>query len=82
MTPQEHLPVDSEADLLSKLVPGRDGIVLEDGAHRGTFLPTVWEQLPDPVDFLRQLKAKAGLAPDHWSENMKVYRYRTVIYSE
>ena len=64
-----------EADLLAQLRPGRDGLILADGGRRGTFLPKVWESLPDPARFLGQLKCKAGLAPGHWSPDVKVWRY-------
>lgn len=77
LTPAEPLACSSEKDLLMKLRPYRDGLILSEGVHRGTFLPSVWEQLPDPKDFLRHLKRKAGLADDHWSEKLAVYRYET-----
>ena len=55
-----------EAHLLRQLRPDRDGLILEDGDRRGLFLPSVWAQVPEPARFVRQLKRKAGLAPDHW----------------
>jgi len=73
---------DSEADLLRQVEPGIDGLVLEFGTHRGTFLPSVWKQLPDPVRFLGQLKRKAGLAADFWSPEMRFLRYSTESWSE
>ncbi|MCB2262296.1 MAG: AmmeMemoRadiSam system protein A [Candidatus Thiosymbion ectosymbiont of Robbea hypermnestra] len=82
LTPSQPLACTSEEELLRLLEPGRDGLILEDGAARGTFLPTVWESLPDPRDFLRHLKQKAGLPPDHWSERVRVERYRTESFSE
>jgi hypothetical protein len=63
LSPPAPFPFDDEDDLLARLVPGRDGLILEHGARRGLFLPQVWESLPDPVEFLRYLKRKAGL-PD------------------
>nr|VFJ49246.1 MAG: hypothetical protein BECKDK2373B_GA0170837_10231 [Candidatus Kentron sp. DK] len=66
---------ESEADLIGQLRPGVDGLILVAGGHRGTFLPSVWEQLPDPAQFLRHLKMKAGLAPDVWPEGVEVLRY-------
>lgn len=60
-----------------QLPPRIDGLILEKSRRRGTFLPSVWEQLPEPEQFLRHLKQKAGLAPDYWSENIKIFRYRT-----
>lgn len=65
----------SEEDLLSQLRPNIDGLVLEDGFHRGTFLPSVWEQLPTKESFLDHLKQKAGLPSGYWSDNIKIERY-------
>lgn len=76
LTPSEPFPVADETELLARLVPGEDGLILEEGARRATFLPQVWESLPEPRDFVRQLKRKAGLAPDHWSRALAFRRYR------
>lgn len=75
LTPPVPMNFNSEADLLRQIQPGIDGLVLEDGIHRGTFLPSVWESLPDAVQFLQHLKLKAGLPVDHWSSTLKVARY-------
>ncbi len=75
LSPAEPLRFVSEADLLRQLRPGIDGLILRDQGHRGTFLPSVWEQLPEPVDFLRHLKRKAGLPMDHWSDSLGILRY-------
>ncbi|HHH35913.1 MAG TPA: AmmeMemoRadiSam system protein A [Gammaproteobacteria bacterium] len=77
-------PLDftSEADLLRQLRPGVDGLILEAEGHRGTFLPSVWESLPEPREFLRQLKLKAGLPPDYWSDRVRVLRYTTESFGE
>jgi AmmeMemoRadiSam system protein A len=82
LTPAEPLEFDSEADLLGRVEPGRDGLILRAGAARGTFLPSVWESLPEPADFLRHLKIKAGLRPDFWSPEIEIWRYRTESFSE
>jgi len=82
LTPAEPLQIGSEAELINLLQPGVDGLILEDGYHRGTFLPSVWEQLPNPGTFVTQLKLKAGLPADHWSETLRVYRYRTESFSD
>ena len=71
----EPLPVRDEADLLGQIHPGVDGLVLRDGAHQGTFLPDVWQNLPEPSNFLRELKRKAGLPVDSWSESWEVLRF-------
>ena len=74
--PPEPLTARSEAELLAQLRPGIDGVVLEDGPHRSTFLPAVWSSLPEPGHFLSELRRKAGLAADHWSSRTRVWRYR------
>lgn len=73
----ERLDVRSEPELLQLLRPGRDGLILQFGHRRSTFLPAVWEQLPDPVQFLRQLKLKAGWPVDFWPLEMAAWRYTT-----
>ena len=82
LTPAEEMHFTSEADLLSQLRPGIDGLILEEGYRRGTFLPSVWEQLPQPEQFLQHLKLKAGLPPNHWSENIRISRYTTQIFGK
>lgn len=73
----EPLFVNSEAELLALLRPGVDGLVLQAGARRSTFLPAVWEQLPAPVDFVRHLKLKAGWPADAWPVDLQIWRYTT-----
>lgn len=80
LTPPSPLEFRDEADLLRRLRPGKDGLILEDLGHRGTFLPTVWESLPEPERFLAQLKRKAGLPTTHWSPTLKVFRYETETF--
>ena len=81
LTPPEALNVGSESDLLAMLRPGVDGLILEDGYARGTFLPSVWESLPEPKDFLRHLKRKAGLSENYWSDSLRLYRYETESFT-
>jgi len=76
LTPPEPIAFRSEADLIAQLRPGVDGLIIEEGARRGTFLPSVWEQLPDARQFLRHLKQKAGLPADYWSDTVRVSRYQ------
>lgn len=68
---------DSELDLLRQIRPGEDGLVLKEGHYRATFLPDVWQKLPEPRQFMAQLKLKAGLPVDHWSDNLVIERYGT-----
>lgn len=69
-----------ETDLLRQLRPGVDGLILSEGAARGTFLPAVWEALPEPRQFLTELKRKAGLPPDWWSRSLRAARYQTEAF--
>ena len=82
LTPSTPLSFESEEELLKLIEPGRDGLILEAGASRGTFLPTVWENLRQPRDFLRHLKRKAGLSPEYWSDDIRILRYRTESFSD
>ena len=77
----DELTFVSEADLLSQIKAGRDGLILQDGTRRGTFLPQVWEQLPDVAPFWAHLKGKAGLPQDHWSDSVRVWRYSTETFT-
>ncbi len=61
-------PVSGPDDLLKKLVAGKHGLILKQGWARATFLPAVWEELPDKEQFLSQLSMKAGLSPDAWKD--------------
>jgi uncharacterized protein len=80
LTPATPMQFSSQADLLQQIHPGIDGLVLEDGHHRGTFLPAVWESLPDAEQFLKHLKLKAGLSGDYWSDGLKVSRYTAEVF--
>jgi len=76
LTPPEEMSVSSEEDLLQQLQPGIDGVILSEGDHRATYLPSVWGQLPEPREFIQNLKVKAGLPMPYWSDSMRVQRYR------
>ena len=78
----EHIAADSRRALLDTLRPGVDGLLLEDGRYRSTFLPKVWTQLPNAGDFLSQLLAKAGLPADHWSASLRVHRYTALNFAD
>lgn len=73
--PLEPLPARSESELRAALRPGADGLLIDDGVHRATFLPAVWSALPDPERFLVELKRKAGLADGAWPDSLRVWRY-------
>ncbi len=71
----ERLQVASEAELIAKLRPKLDGLVLREGPLVGTYLPGVWDTLPDARCFVRDLKKKAGLPEDYWSSTLELSRY-------
>lgn len=71
-----------EHDALNQLQPGIDGVVFEFGRHRSTFLPQVWEQLPDAATFMGHLKHKAGLHPTFWDNAVRLYRYSVSKWKE
>ena len=82
LSPLQALAVDSEAQLLETIRPFEDGLVLDDGQRRATFLPKVWDTLEDRSSFLRELKRKAGMPADYWSETLRVFRYHTETFCE
>jgi len=77
------LPYDTPEALLTALRPGEDGVLLEWGSRRATFLPQVWEKLPDPATFMSQLAVKAGLAPEDWRRpDAFVHTYQVEHFAE
>ena len=82
LSPSEPMPVANEEDALAALRPNVDGVVFEYGHYRSTFLPQVWEQLPEPVEFMAHLKRKAGLPVDFWAEQVRLSRYTVSKWKE
>ncbi len=82
LSPMQQIDYANEIDALANLQPGVDGIVFEFSHYRSTFLPQVWEQLPAPAAFMSHLKQKAGLKPDFWSEEIRLYRYTASKWKE
>jgi len=85
LTPLRRLHYTSPEDLIRRLRPGIDGVVLVDPetGRRATFLPQVWEQLPDPVTFLSHLSLKMGAPPDLWQRKpLEVYTYEVQKFAE
>ena len=79
LSPAVEMDFSSEEDLIAQIRPNIDGLILESDSRRGTFLPSVWQSIPESEQFLRHLKQKAGLAKNYWSDQIKVYRYTTEI---
>jgi AmmeMemoRadiSam system protein A len=78
----DRIEVASEEELIARLRPGIDGLMVEYGRHRATLLPQVWQQLEDPREFLAALKLKAGLQEGFWSPIMIVSRYQAITWKE
>jgi AmmeMemoRadiSam system protein A len=75
LSPRTALAAASEAEAAGRLRPGVDGVYLEYADHAATFLPQVWESLPDPVDFLAALRQKALLPARFWDPAIRLTRY-------
>ncbi|MBN2508133.1 MAG: AmmeMemoRadiSam system protein B [Verrucomicrobia bacterium] len=83
LTMPQPLTFSSPDDLLAKLQPGRDGVLLKIGERGATFLPHVWEQLPEKTQFLSHLAAKAGCAPSAWrGKDVAVSVYHAEAFGE
>ena len=77
----EPLAFLDEEDLVTKVRPGIDGLIVYEQNTSGTLLPSVWDQIPDPRDFVRHVKAKAGLPTSYWSTSIRYSRYTTESFS-
>ncbi len=83
LTPLEHLTYTDPQELLRKLRPGVDGVILQLGHDRATFLPHVWKSYPEPDVFLNLLAQKMGHAPDTWRDvQLQVHTYQVVEIRE
>lgn len=83
LTKPEKLEYKGLKDLLSKLKPGIHGVIINKNNRKATFLPQVWDQLPDPKNFLSHLCQKAGLSPDEWkNETLEVMIYEIQEFNE
>lgn len=78
----EAMHFTDERDALTQLRPGVDGVIFQSGWHRATFLPQVWEQLPDRSQFMAHLKMKSGLPADFWSDTVQLARYTVIKFKE
>jgi len=83
LTQPQALEYSKPVDLVTLLRPGVDGVILKDGMHRATFLPQVWEKIPDPQDFLSELCSKMGAAWNLWlSKKLQVFTYQVEEFHE
>ena len=83
LSAQRPLPVSGLSEAYAALRPGTDGVIVETaGGHRATFLPKVWQHVPDPVQFLEQLWLKAGIRPGVWHEGTSLRTYTVRAWHE
>ena len=82
LTAPKSMEFRNETDALLQLRPGVDGVIFEFSRYRSTFLPQVWDQLPEPRQFMAHLKRKAGLPDDFWDTGIRLSRYSVSKYSE
>lgn len=82
LTPPVPLTFTDEADAIRQMRPGIDGMIFEYHGRRGTFLPQVWESLPEPRQFFAHLKQKAGFPANFWSPDVRLYRYEVQKWKE
>ena len=82
LSPMQPFSVSDESDACARIRPHVDGVVLEYGAHKATFLPQVWDQLPEPRQFMAHLKQKAGLSADFWHPDVRLYIYQVDKFRE
>lgn len=83
LTVPKQLEYDNSDELLRKLRPGIDGVILSSGWHSSTYLPQVWEQLPDKIDFLTRLCLKGGMSKDCWKKSTtEIKTYQALVFSE
>jgi AmmeMemoRadiSam system protein A len=75
LSPATPLALADEDELIAKLHPRRDGLILRERGASALFLPSVWSALPDRREFVRQLKRKMGRAADYWSPSMRAWRF-------
>lgn len=80
LTPPQNLEYTNPLELVERLRPGIDGVIIRDGMHRATFLPQVWEQLPTHTEFLAHLCQKMGAPIDLWK--IKILRVQTYQVEE
>ena len=82
LSPAKPLRFADEAEVLAQIRAGEDGVILEHEGRRATFLPQVWESLPEKPKFLGELMRKAGIPADTRLERCKLWRYRVIKWKQ
>lgn len=81
LSPPREIQVASREDLISQLIPGRHGLIIKESGRQATYLPSVWDQLPSPKQFVSELRKKAGLSAEGWRQDTQVMLYTTEEFS-
>jgi AmmeMemoRadiSam system protein A len=76
------LTFTDEASALAQITPRVHGVIFEYGHHRSTYLPQVWDSIPDTTMFMATLRQKAGLPPNFWEPGVKIHTYTVAKFSE
>ena len=82
LTEPKKIVFENEKQLMEKIVPNEDGIIIRDGDKQAVYLPSVWEELPDKNEFMKSLKVKAGMKEDHFSETFEAFKFYTIYIKE
>ena len=82
LTEPKKIVFDNEKQLMDKIIPKEDGIIIKDGNSQAVYLPSVWKDLPDKNEFMRSLKIKAGMPADHFSETFEAFKFHTIYIKE
>ncbi len=76
------LSFSDETAAMAQITPQVHGVIFEYGHHRSTYLPQVWDSIPDPQMFMATLRQKAGLPPNFWQPGVKIHTYTVAKFSE
>lgn len=82
LTEPRKIVFDTEEQLLEKIIPNEDGIIIRDGDFQAVYLPSVWAEIPDKNEFLESLKKKAGMDENHFSETFEAFKFNTIYIKE
>lgn len=82
LTHPQIIVVDNEQQLLDSIHPGEEGLLLSEGVHQSHLMPSDWRRFPDPATFVGELKRKAGLPQDYWSDTLHISRFDTISFRE
>ena len=82
LTEPRKIIFDNEEQLLDKIIPNEDGIIIRDGDSQAVYLPSVWSEIPDKKEFMKSLKIKAGMDENHFSDTFEAFKFNTIYIKE